>query len=152
MRVASFDFAPNEQHMLYGLLAVMFKASNALPDKGEAWVILGHKVKLKEALYSEDEVSLLKLAVEHTLAAGAKMLERLPEDNLAARVKAGVITQTYEAILERVINVKFTEREIHQEPENIRGNDEERTATEGDNLLLTSGSEAPSGGSGSGGE
>jgi hypothetical protein len=107
MKTTTLSLDSNEQHMLYGLLAVMYKSSEDTEDKGAAWIVIGAKIKNREAVYSEDEVSLLKLAVESTIAAGERMLARLPDDNATGRLRAGVVKQTYVLIMSKIENVVF---------------------------------------------
>lgn len=148
MKTTTLPFESNEQHMLYGLLAVMYKASEDAEDKGAAWIVIGAKVKNREAVYSEDEVSLLKLAVESTIAAGERMLTRLPEDNVTGRLRAGVVKQTYVNIMEKISNAVYNEREIHQDTEDLRRNDKERATAHDRGVSVASGSPAAPGSSG----
>jgi hypothetical protein len=149
MKTTQVAFATNEQHMLYGLMAFMYAKSQDVPDKGAAWVIIGRKTRLFDSHYSEDEIELLKLAVEATLAAGEKALDKLPLDNVAARVKAGLVKSTYQAMQEKLNNVSW-KNEHDQDAQNLRGNDEGRQVPQGDDLHGTGRREgAPSSGDGS---
>jgi hypothetical protein len=128
MKTVALSFALDQRRMLFGLMSLMYAQGQTLPDKGRAWVIIGRKVNELISTYNEDEIELLKLAVGATITAGEKALASLPEENVAARVRTGVVQQTYLAIMEKLTNVIWqqTGQQHDQEPQNLRGNDEER--------------------------
>jgi hypothetical protein len=144
MNTTTIAFAANEQHMLYGLMAFMYAQGQKLPDQGKAWVIIGRKIRATEgAEYSDDEIDLLKLAVQATLSAGERALERLPEENVAARIKGGLVKTTYLAIQEKINNGKRTEVESGEDAQNLRGDNEGRQDPQGDNFHGTAGRSSP---------
>ena len=150
MKITHLAFAPNEQHMLFGLMSFMYAQGQSLPDKGAAWVIIGRKMKDTSSEYSQDEMDILEMAVDATIAAGGRALDRIPLDNVAARVKAGLVKETYLAIKGKLENAKYEER-IHQEPEDLRGDNERRDLPESNDLHQQGGSSTPpSSGDGSG--
>lgn len=147
MKAAYVIVLPNEQALLMGLFAMMYKAGQHTVDQGKVWVFLANKLTLKMK-FSDEEIDLIQLAVGEVIKSGQKALERIPPERTDARIRASVVEKTYKNIQEKLNNVIYTEQPgqpVDQSESDVHGDDEKRFNEQDHHDPLTTGDSTTSG-------